>query len=305
MKTRIAMIGCGAVGAIHAASWSGAHDVELASVYSPDAMSAASFASRYCIPKICDSIHSATRDADVAIICSPSDLHFDQARECLRAGLHTLIELPACGSAHEATELGCEADKNDVLVGCAHTARYLEPYARIQSAIEGGSIGEVQAISYVRYPQLRARTWTDNALRHHAVHAIDLVVQWCGGMEPVACIANPHGASPQSTSLLGRLPGGGPVSVTVSYEARLSRSSMEVIGARHSIDTDGFSYLRSDLKELHFAGEAQEAYEEAIRRQDSEFIGACRGANGYVPWTDTLALAQFIDRFQALSHPKS
>jgi len=303
MKTRIAMIGCGAVGAIHAAGLAAAHDIELVSVYSPDAMISESFASRYGIPNICDSIHSATREADVAIICSPSDMHFDQARECLRAGLHTLIELPACSSAYEATELGLEANKNGVMLGCAHTARYLEPYVRIRSAIEAGVIGEVQAISYVRYPQLRARAWTDNALRHHAAHAADLAVQWCGGMEAVACIVHPDGGLPQSASLLGRLPGGGPVSVTVSYEARVSRSSMEVIGTRHSINTDGFSYLQSDLKKLHFAGDAEKMYEEAIRQQDAEFLGACRGSNRYVPWADTLALTQLIDRFEALSHP--
>ena len=300
MKIRVAMIGCGAVGAIHAACLARMPGVELAAVYSPDTQDASSFAAKYGISRVCDSIQSAVCDADVAIVCSPSALHFGQARECLRAGLHTLIELPACGSRGEAEELGHEAEQRGVLLGCAHTARYLEPYAMIQSALEAGRIGEIQAISYVRYPRLRARSWTDNALRHHAAHAIDLINLWCGRIEPVACVATPDKAAPQSTSLLAKLPGGGPVSVTVSYEAKLPHSSMEVIGAKHSISTDGFSYLRSDLEGLYCAGEEQIVYEQGIEKQDAAFIAACYGKSNFVPWADTATLIDLIDRFEAL-----
>ena len=305
MKTRVAMSGCGAVGAIHAASLTRQPDVELTSVYSPDAQDALVFASKYKVPRVCDGIQSAVRNADVAIICSPSALHFDQARECLRSGLHTLIELPACGSSAEAAELGYEAMRSGVLLGCAHTARYLEPYARIQAVIEAGRIGELQAISFVRYPRLRARSWTDNALLHHAAHAIDLIKLWCGNMEPIACVASPAGLSPQSVSLLAKLPGGGPVSLTVSYQAKIPRSAMELLGAKHSIHTDGFSYLQSDLDGLNFVGEEQVVYEQGIEQQDAAFMAACHGKKGFIPWTDTVTLTQLVDHFRELSGLKS
>lgn len=305
MKTRVAMIGCGAVGAIHAVSLARQPDVELAAIYSPDAQEASLLASRYGVSAVSDSIQSAIRDADVAIVCSPSVFHFSQALECVGAGLHTLIELPACGSSGEAEELGYEAQKHGVLLGCAHTARYLEPYVRIQAAVNAGSIGEVQAISYVRYPRLRARSWIDNALLHHAAHPIDLIKLWCAKMEPVACVTSPTGTSPRSASLLARLPGGGPVSVTISYEAKLPRSSMEVIGTNHSIDTDGFSFLTSDLESLHFEGEEQMVYEQGIARQDAEFVAACLGKGAFVPWSDTVALVELMDRFQVLSALRS
>lgn len=301
MKIRVAMIGCGAVGSVHAANLAKEHDVELTAVYSPEVENASSFASRYGIRKICDSIAAAIREADVAIVCSPSSVHFEQARECVSSGLHTLIELPPCGELREAEELEASAQKQGVLLGCAHTARYLLPYARIQAALEAGSIGEIQEIHYVRYPRLQARNWTDNALVHHAAHAIDLVVQWCGELNPMACHAFPNASSAQSVSILAKLPSGKPLTITVSYGAKLSLSRMVVVGTKHTIETDGFSYLRSDMEELQFAGEERAVYEEAIRSQDRQFLDACRGRNTFIPWTETINLIGVINQFQALS----
>jgi 2-hydroxy-4-carboxymuconate semialdehyde hemiacetal dehydrogenase len=301
MKTRVAMIGCGAVGSIHAANLAKQPGVELAAVYSPDFESASLFASTHRILKIADSVKSASAEADVAIICSPSAVHFEQARECLNAGLHTLIELPACGSPQEAEELEAEARRCGVLLGCAHTARYLQPYARIQSALDAGWIGDIQAISYIRCPHLRVRAWTDNALVHHAAHALDLALRWCGGAELQACIAIPDKDSAQTTSILATLPGGGPLSITVSYSAKFPLSSMLVIGKKCTISTDGFSYLRSDLQELQFSGDEHKVYEDAIGGQDMAFLGACGGKNGFIPWTDTMSLIRVVSEAQRLS----
>ncbi|HEX3967106.1 MAG TPA: Gfo/Idh/MocA family oxidoreductase [Edaphobacter sp.] len=301
MKLRVAMIGCGAVGSIHAANLAKHPEVELAAVYSPDYESASSFASAHHIPKVADSLGSACAEADVAIVCSPSAVHFEQARECLKAGLHTLIELPACGSLQEAEELQAEAGQSGVLLGCAHTARYLQPYAKIQLALDAGWIGEIQAINYVRCPRLNVRSWTDNALVHHAAHALDLATRWCGEIEPLACIAAPDKDSAQTASILARLPSGGPLSVTVSYKAQMPDSSMLIIGDRCTIRTDGFSYLQSDLHELQFSGDEHKVYVDAIGSQDADFIGACQGKNSFVPWAETMRLIRLVCEVQALS----
>jgi predicted dehydrogenase len=197
--------------------------------------------------------------------------------------------------------LEAEARRHGVLLGCAHTARYLQPYARIQSALDAGWIGDIQAISYIRCPHLRVRTWNDNALVHHAAHALDLAVRWCGGAELRACIAIPDKDSAQTTSILARLPSGGPLSVTVSYSAQFPLSSMLVIGKKCTISTDGFSYLQSDLKELQFSGDEHKVYEDAIGSQDMSFLGACRGKNGFISWTDTMSLIRVVSEAQRLS----
>lgn len=301
MTMRVAIIGCGAVGSLHAACLSKDQRVEIKAVFSPDIEGAASFASAHHIAKVGGSLQSAIAGADMAIIASPSAQHFEQARECIAAGLHTLIELPACSSPEEAETLGAEAERRGVLVGCAHTARYLEPYAMIRAAIEEKRLGEIRSIEYVRHLQLRPRAWADSALVHHAAHAMDLVMQWCGEVKLLGCVANPDADVAQSTSILGVLPSGGPLGAHVSYESRLPLSSMVVVGTKGTIATDGFSDLRSDLAELQFAGDEQAVYHDAIARQDSDFVGACLAQNGFIPWAETIRLLRVISELKKMS----
>jgi 2-hydroxy-4-carboxymuconate semialdehyde hemiacetal dehydrogenase len=301
MKMRVAMIGCGAVGSIHAKYLASQPDVELTAVYSPEPDSAAMFAGQYGVRTIAASIEDALAATDAAIVCSPSAVHFEQARACLRAGQPTLIELPPSGELCEVEELGVIARQQGVVVGCAHTSRYLAPYARVQAAIQSGLLGKIQEISYLRYPQLRPRTWIDNALVHHAAHVIDLAMQWCGGLEPLACTGFPDISSAQSVSLLAALPGGKSLTAAISYGAKLPISQMVVVGTKHTFETDGFSYLRSDVEELQFAGDERTVYEQAIAAQDAQFFGACRGENTYIPWIETENLMRMIYRFKMLA----
>lgn len=304
MKVRVAIIGCGAVGSIHAAQLASQRNVELTAAFSPEAESAQPFAAQYDVQSIATGVEEAVAAADAAIVCSPSPMHFEQAKTSLLAGRHTLIELPPCGGVREAEELGAIARQKGVIVGCAHTSRYLAPYARIREALRAGLLGEIQEISYFRNPQLRARSWKDNALMHHAAHVIDLALHWCGELEPVACAAYPDASSAQSVSLMGTLPGGRGLTAAVSYGGKLPVSRMVVVAAKHTIETDGFSYLRSDLEELQFTGNERDVYEQAIAAQDAHFLTACQGKAAYIPWTETVALMRVIERFQALNAAK-
>jgi predicted dehydrogenase len=193
------------------------------------------------------------------------------------------------------------AQLRGVLLGCAHTSRYLAPYARIHAALQSRLIGEIQEISYVRYLQLRPRAWADNALLHHGAHLIDLAVHWCGELKPIACAAYPDASSAQSCSMLAALPSGKALTATISYGAKLPVSKMVVVGANHTMETDGFSYLHSDLDELEFVGDERTVYEQAIAAQDMQFLGACRGENSYIPWTETERSTRIIHQFRELS----
>ena len=301
MKIRVAIIGCGAVGSIHAAQLAGQPEVELTAVYSPEAESARSFAAQYGVQVAATGVEEAIAAADAVIVCSPSPLHFDQARACLRAGRHTLIEMPPCADVPEAIELGAIARQQGVLVGCAHTSRYLAPYARIHAALGAGLLGDIQEISYVRYPQLRPRRWTDDALLHHAAHVIDLVMHWCGGLEPVACVGFPRASSAQSVSLVATLPAGKSLTAVISYGAKLPVSRMVVVGAKHTVESDGFSFLRSSLGELQFAADERAVYERAIADQDLHFLEACRRNATYISWAETEDLMRMMQRFQTLN----
>lgn len=181
MAIRVALIGYGAVAAIHVAQLSMESGIRAVSIYGPNREKASVFAARHGIDGICGSISEAVSAADVAIICSPSRVHLQQAAQCLEQGKSTLVEMPPCETAAEALELSLLARRRTVTLGCAHTSRFVEPFARIKKAIDSRQLGEILDINYARYHKLRERSWTDNALLHHSAHPIDLLIWWCGG----------------------------------------------------------------------------------------------------------------------------
>lgn len=296
----MAMVGYGAVGSIHAAKLRQEPGVQLVSVYGPKPEKAARFAADHGIPRVCSTMAEALQGADAAIICSPSAAHFAQARESLEHGVHPLIEMPPCETAAEAAELARLASRRGVKLACAHTSRFVAPFLRVKESIDSGLIGSIQAINYARYHRLRDRSWTDNALLHHAAHPIDLLIYWCGGLEPKACVALPNIELPQTVSVLGKLASGAPASITVTYASRIHHTRMMVIGDKHTVETDGFSYVHSDRAELVFKGNDQETYEGAIQLQDGAFIRWCQGHGTFVPWDDTVKILRAVDDFRVL-----
>ncbi|HZT33232.1 MAG TPA: Gfo/Idh/MocA family oxidoreductase [Bryobacteraceae bacterium] len=295
---RLAVSGYGAVAAIHAAQARG--HARLTAVYGPREAKARAFAEAHGFERSAGTLEEALRDADAILICSPSPQHFEQAAQALDAGVSALVELPACGSREEAATLAEKAARRGVVVQCAHTSRYLEPYAKLGGWLREGRLGAIEQITYWRHMEPRSRSWVDDALLHHAEHPLDLFLWWFGEVRPLACAAHPQAERAQNAALAARLGEGAPVSVSISYTARIAKLQMTVIGSEHTLDTDGFSYVRSDLAGLCGQWDGQATYEAAIREQDRAFFSRCRGEAGGVAWEETMALAGLVDRFREL-----
>jgi predicted dehydrogenase len=300
MSTRIGIIGYGAVAALHA---KGLHRSGAAPsvVYGPRQDKADAFARANEIPRSTTTIESVFEECDTVIVASPSPYHFGQAHAALEAGRHCLVELPACSSAVEARGLITAAVDHNALVQCAHTSRYLAAYARLRLLLEHQALGEILHIDCIRSIAPRTdRSWTDDALLHHAAHHVDLVLHWFNWFEPVACVAHPALERPQNVALLGRLENGAPIHFGVTYSSRLPEVRVTIVGSDHTLQTDGFSYIRSDEISFDWTGDLTISYESAIRHQDQDFLAFVEGGDTGTPWNDTLHLAECLDRFLEL-----
>ncbi len=300
MKTRIAIIGYGAVASIHARKLAVVPGVTLAAIVGPKREKASAFAAAHNVPGFTESLAEVLQQVDAAILCSPSSLHFEHARECLQLGLHTLVELPPCQGPEEAERLARLAQERTVTLMCAHTSRYLAPYRQIKQCMKAEMFGRIQQVVYIRHPVLRERSWTDDALLHHAAHPLDLMIDWFEEITPVGCVAVPTVQNAQSVSLLGRLPRGAPVSISISYASKSSLSRLLIVGDRHTVETDGFSYVHSTWENLQFTWDPQTVYEQAILDQDMEFIRACKSERNEDDWQETSKLVRVVKRFQEL-----
>jgi 2-hydroxy-4-carboxymuconate semialdehyde hemiacetal dehydrogenase len=297
MRTKIAIIGYGKVGAIHADKFMNEPDVEVTTVFGPQREKAAAFASAHAIKHASATFEEAISLVDAAIVCSPSPLHYQQAGECLSAGVHTLVELPPCLTIGEAEDLAQAAKEAGVQVQCAHTSRYLAAYTRVLASLRAGELGEIQEVTYTRHTPPRNKSWNDNALFHHAEHPLELLTYWFGALTPRSAVVRPHVHTAQNVALLGQLANGAPFTITVTYGSRLPHVRMLIVGEQHTVETDGFGYIRSDLERLNLSFIEQQTYEDGIHHQDVEFLRACQGEQAGVDWQETLQLVRTVRAF--------
>jgi 2-hydroxy-4-carboxymuconate semialdehyde hemiacetal dehydrogenase len=294
---RIGIIGYGAVAAVHVRGLQ-AWGADVRTIFGPDANKLRAFAQAHRIPDSTTTLSDFLERSDAVIIASPSPLHFEQAQSVLHAGCHCLVELPACSSAAEARALCGLASSAELTLQCAHTTRFLPGILRVEHCFRSGLLGGIRHVVSIRAIPPRSRTWMDDAIVHHAAHHIDILLHWFDDLIPVACAGHPEIKHAQDAALLGRLPNGAPVSLSVSYTSRLQETRLTMSGSEHTITTDGFSTVHSDDPSVEWHGDAQQSYEHAIQVQDRAFLDACSGEKSGVPWQETVRLAECLDRFR-------
>lgn len=302
MSLGVGIVGYGSVAAVHARRLSRLPEARLLAVCGPDLDRARRFAGTHQIPHATRELDTLLELVEAVVIASPSPVHSEQTRCCLQAGRHTLVELPPCRDSQEARELKRAA--GDRVLGCAHTSRFLAPYRKVRAWIREGRLGEIEQVNYLRVLEPRRRSWQDNAFFHHAAHPVDLLLEWFGEIHPQACLLRPSLAEAREAALLACLPGQVPALVSVSYHGAYPVSRMLVVGRCHSVETDGFSWLRSDLPELDWQGDPQQEYEEAIAQQDRAFLQACLGGEEGVGWEETERLLRTLEGFAARQGPE-
>jgi len=85
-------------------------------------------------------------DIEIVYIGSPNGLHFEQAKQCLEAGKHVVIEKPAVISLAQAEELLAVASKSNLLVFEGFMYRYHPQFQKLlELAKVLGPVKKVQA----------------------------------------------------------------------------------------------------------------------------------------------------------------
>src|SRR3977135_3755788 len=88
IAVKVAMIGHGLVGSVHASQLVSEKWVELVAVFGTERDKTVEFASAHGIKNASKSLEEAVSPADAVIVCSPSPVHYQQARERLELGVH-------------------------------------------------------------------------------------------------------------------------------------------------------------------------------------------------------------------------
>jgi predicted dehydrogenase len=122
-KTRIAVIGAGRIGALHAKVLSKIPDVELVGVCDTNTWRAQLVAWKYNTVAVRDYKDVLSR-VDAAVVAVPTPMHYEVGSAVLSAGVHCLIEKPLASSVDEARKLLELAEQQKVVLQVGHVERF-------------------------------------------------------------------------------------------------------------------------------------------------------------------------------------
>ncbi|MBV9168594.1 MAG: Gfo/Idh/MocA family oxidoreductase [Chloroflexi bacterium] len=189
---KIALAGQGAFGTRHMEAIQNIPDVEVVSLTGGRPEGTQQFAQKWKIPHWTTDLGETLRQPGVeaVIIASPTQIHADQAEQCMRAGKHVLIEIPIADSSADAERLVRVQQETGVVAMAGHVRRFNPSHQWVHKRIEAGELTiqqmDVQTYFFRRTNMNAAgqpRTWTDHLLWHHACHTVDLFM-WQAGENP-------------------------------------------------------------------------------------------------------------------------
>jgi 2-hydroxy-4-carboxymuconate semialdehyde hemiacetal dehydrogenase len=197
---RVALVGAGAFGEKHLDGLKNIDGVEIVSVISRRADQAAAVAAKY------GARHSGTEldealalpDVDAVILCTPTQMHAEQAIACMNAGKHVQVEIPLADSWADAEAVVAKQKETGLVCMVGHTRRFNPSHQYVHNKIKAGEFNvqqmDVQTYFFRRKninAKGEARSWTDHLLWHHAAHTVDLFAYQAGKIVKANAIEGP------------------------------------------------------------------------------------------------------------------
>ena len=171
-KLRIAVIGGGHLGRIHAKIAATNPVCELIAVADPSAESRSLVESQLQLATTED-YQSLLGKIDAAIVATPTFLHHQVGKWCLGHGIHAFLEKPIASTMREASDLVQCADKHRLSLQVGHVERFNPVWQPCLPAIENQSIRYIEAAREGTYT---GRSTDIGIVMDLMIHDLDLVL---------------------------------------------------------------------------------------------------------------------------------
>lgn len=186
---KVALAGPGAFGIKHLDAIKNIAGVEVISLVGRNLEQTREVADKYGIGHVATELAQslALPEVDAVILCTPTQVHAEQAIACLKAGKHVQVEIPMADSWADAQALVDAQKASGKVAMVGHTRRFNPSHQWVHRKIEAGEFN-VQQMDVQTYFFRRkninalgqARSWTDHLLWHHAAHTVDLFAYQAG-----------------------------------------------------------------------------------------------------------------------------
>ena len=186
---RIALAGAGAFGEKHLDGLKNIDGVTVTSIIGRELEATKKVAEKYGIGHVTTDLNEtlARDDVDAVILCTPTQMHAEQAIACMNAGKHVEVEIPLADSWADAQAVLAKQKETGLTCMVGHTRRFNPSHQFVHNRIQAGEFNvqqmDVQTY-FFRRKNINAkgepRSWTDHLLWHHAAHTVDLFAYQAG-----------------------------------------------------------------------------------------------------------------------------
>ncbi len=171
MSIRCAVIGVGYLGKFHAQKYAALPNAKLVAVVDSNRQSAEQLAAELGC-RACSDLHEILEDIDAVSIVAPTTLHHAMAAECLRQGIHVLVEKPITTTLEEADELIELAQKNKCILQVGHLERFNAAVLALGQTLEHAPL----FIESHRLAPFKPRATDVNVVLDLMIHDIDIIL---------------------------------------------------------------------------------------------------------------------------------
>ncbi|MBX3120205.1 MAG: Gfo/Idh/MocA family oxidoreductase [Fimbriimonadaceae bacterium] len=149
---RVAIVGCGFMGRMHANVYSILDDAQFVAAVDRKPEKAEAFASDFGAKAYTDFDEMlANEEIDAVDICLPTFQHCEYTVRAAQAGKHIMCEKPMALTSEEAQTMieACETAKVKLMIG--HCIRFWPEYAYLKRLNDDGALGKLTSINLTRY----------------------------------------------------------------------------------------------------------------------------------------------------------
>ncbi len=169
-RTRVAVVGCGHLGAIHARLLAARPDAELVAVVDPDAAARERTAATLGCRAVAEPVGLAGL-VDAAVVATPTGLHAAVAVPLLAAGVDLLVEKPIAATVEDARSIVIAARRHGRTVAVGHVERFNPAWQAVASRFRGVSFVAAERLAPFTFRSLDVGVVLDLM-----IHDIDLVL---------------------------------------------------------------------------------------------------------------------------------
>ncbi|MCC9658426.1 Gfo/Idh/MocA family protein [Rhodopirellula halodulae] len=169
-ELRVAVIGAGHLGRIHAKLIAQVEGARLVAVCDPVKDACDALAETHGVTAYSD-YRDSIEHIDAAIIAAPTDLHCDIASTLIKAGKHLMVEKPLAADSDDARRLALMASTRNLVLQVGHVERFNPAFTALGDF--GVDVKYVEATRASRFP---GRCLDVGVVMDLMIHDLDLVL---------------------------------------------------------------------------------------------------------------------------------